>query len=521
MLVRSRVLVIMGVFAGLGVFGCAPAAFAAAPEAPETTAAGAVTASGATLNGVLNPFVKGPTPGYFFTFNTNGTCTEGSSTEAVAEAPEVEVQAFGVSAPVAGLEPSREYTFCLVATHLEGETLETSSGAPEHFTTLPEAPRVDGESVSGVTAFGATLEAQVNPNNQETNVSFQYSTQASGETLEGEVTTVPGGVLGAEFGDRAVSAATGVVLQAGVTYFYRAIAENGASERTEGTVQAFTTPGAPVVTGTQASSVTRTSALIAGEVDAHGARTEYFLEYGRSEAHGAPGSPTRVAVLGAEPAGPQPIAAVVLEELTPGTTYHYRIVAVNEAGRTPGTEGTFTTAAPQPPSAMTGEASEISQSGAAITGTVNANGLPTTYTFEVGSEVVGGVPVYSTPAYGEAGSEAVSTGVRLALSSLLPGTTYHYRVTATNADGTSHGADRTFTTPGYPSPIAEPGHFALLALTVFPNTSAGGATPKSKPLTRGQKLARALRACHAKHGKKRHGCEAAARRKYGSTKRKR
>ena len=39
-------------------------------------------------------------------------------------------------------------------------------------------------------------------------------------------------------------------------------------------------------------------------------------------------------------------------------------------------------------------------------------------------------------------------GVSATLSGLLPGTTYHYRLVATNADGTSAGADATFTAGG-------------------------------------------------------------------------
>jgi hypothetical protein len=40
------------------------------------------------------------------------------------------------------------------------------------------------------------------------------------------------------------------------------------------------------------------------------------------------------------------------------------------------------------------------------------------------------------------------------LEGLQPGTTYHYRVVATNVDGTTYGEDQTFTTPGYLELIA-------------------------------------------------------------------
>jgi len=56
----------------------------------------------------------------------------------------------------------------LVATHLEGETLEQTPGPPLSFKTLALAPSVDAESSSAVGEATAALEAQINPNNQET-----------------------------------------------------------------------------------------------------------------------------------------------------------------------------------------------------------------------------------------------------------------------------------------------------------------------------------------------------------------
>ena len=42
----------------------------------------------------------------------------------------------------------------------------------------------------------------------------------------------------------------------------------------------------------------------------------------------------------------------------------------------------------------------------------------------------------------------------IALSGLTPGTTYHYRLSGTNANGPTNGPDHTFTT--FPSPSQEP-----------------------------------------------------------------
>ncbi len=495
---------------GVLALACSPAAAsAAAPEPPGTEPATAVTATTATLNGTLNPNASAAA-GYLFTFNTNGTCTEGPATQ---QEPEVTGEAVHVETALTGLEPSREYTVCLLATHLEGETTETASGEPVTFKTLASPPAVDAQSVSALTAFSATLEAQVNANNQETSVSFQYSTQATGETLEGEVTTVPANGLGAEFGDRTATGETGHALSPGTTYFYRAIAENTAAERTEGPVQQFTTPGAPTIALGEAHSVTRTTALIDAEIDAHGAATEYFLEYGQAEPYGAPGSPTALAKLGAEPAGPQAIPPIALEELRPATVYRYRVVAINEAGTTDGPEGTFTTAAAQPPAATTGEALEVTLTTATITGTVNPNGLPTSYVFEIGTDTN-----YGTSIFGEAGVETADEPEQLALTGLLPGTTYHYRLLATNPDGTAPGPDRTFTTPGLPTLLIQPATPALLPFTAPSETPGAGNTPPPKSPTRAQKLAKALKTCARQPRRKRNACIKHARKRYGPAK---
>lgn len=41
------------------------------------------------------------------------------------------------------------------------------------------------------------------------------------------------------------------------------------------------------------------------------------------------------------------------------------------------------------------------------------------------------------------------------MPNLLPGTTYHYRLVATNGGGTAYGPDMTFTTGEYPAAIVQ------------------------------------------------------------------
>ncbi len=89
-------------------------------------------------------------------------------------------------------------------------------------------------------------------------------------------------------------------------------------------------------------------------------------------------------------------------------------------------------------------AAEVSTSEAKLGALVNPGGLETSYRFEYGATSAYGD---STPfPEGNVGQGIVSRTVWAAASGLAPGTTYHYRVVATNELGTSVGADQTFTT---------------------------------------------------------------------------
>ena len=90
------------------------------------------------------------------------------------------------------------------------------------------------------------------------------------------------------------------------------------------------------------------SALLGGRVNPNGSATTYWVEYGATTGYGASAPASEDAAAGS---GEQD--KVVTQEvsgLTPGTVYHYRLVAKNAEGETPGEDLTFKTAsAPQQP----------------------------------------------------------------------------------------------------------------------------------------------------------------------------
>jgi hypothetical protein len=625
---HSRLTGALAAFAAGLAFSAAPA-LAAPPQEPVTKAASAITGTTATLNGELNP-AKSATAGYEFTYNTNGTCTEGSTTTSGAEETG---KAIKVSTPLTGLEARTPYTFCVLASHTEAGVTELTSGLPLTFETLAAKPVLVSESSSGVTPFAATLEAQVNPENQATTscrveygLTTAYETgsaaceqgsvagaaeqlvsakvsgleaaklyhyrvvvkNATGETkgadkefktstleapvvgsqssspvtstdatlravvnpnyqkttyafkyalnealTEGAVTVAGASPLAAEFAELPVSVSTGV-LAPRTTYFYRAEATNETGTTEAASVEHFTTVATPVVTTGAATEPTRTTAMVSGTVNPGGVPTTVhfaYIEQARYEAAVAEKAANPYAAGATTPQSESvgsdytahPVGPLQVSELHPGVTYHYAVVATNSVGTTIGPDVAFTTAAPTPPVAVSGDAAGITPNSATITGTVDTRELPTTLQFEFGTAPYAGSLQPATVTSSSGTGLGISTSFN---GDLQPGTTYYYRVVASSQDGTSYGAEQSFTTGsvpglagatavqivGWPAFVAETAARAAREALQGTNTS-----PPSKPLTQAQKLGKALKVCKKKTKRKRAACEAQARKQYAAT----
>jgi hypothetical protein len=98
------------------------------------------------------------------------------------------------------------------------------------------------------------------------------------------------------------------------------------------------------------------------------------------------------------------------------------------------------------PVGQTGVGSAPTTSGVLIAGSVVPNGLATAYRIDYGTSTQ-----YGASVGGYAGSGFAAVPVQQQLNGLASGTTYHYRVVAISAAGTSAGADQTFTTTGQPA----------------------------------------------------------------------
>ena len=203
-------------------------------------------------------------------------------------------------------------------------------------------------------------------------------------------------------------------------------------------------PTPPGATTDPASAVTQTSATLEARVDPNGGATTYRFEYGTSDSYGL-----STADKAAGDGDSAVDADIPVTGLTSATTYHFRVVATNAAGVTRGDDRTFSTAAVgRAPGVSSASARDIKQNSATLRATLDPRSLKTTFYFEWGTSSRYGQRTPDQSAEGS-GSRAVSAPI----GGLSPYTTYHYRLVAVNAVGTTRGSNRSFRTLRAPTGV--------------------------------------------------------------------
>jgi phosphodiesterase/alkaline phosphatase D-like protein len=133
---------------------------------------------------------------------------------------------------------------------------------------------------------------------------------------------------------------------------------------------------------------------------------------------------------------------------------------------------------PIPPDVSTGATTGVSGTQATIHGTVNPRASLTVYRFRWGTTN----PPASSTADSTAGSADAGTAYSAAITGLKPGTTYYYRVSATNDWGTTDGPVASFDTPSI-APVAVTNAATLVAPTTArlnATVNPGGATTSAQ-----------------------------------------
>lgn len=211
----------------------------------------------------------------------------------------------------------------------------------------------------------------------------------------------------------------------------------------------FKATGAIVVPDvtTGGAEVSPTTATVHGTINPDGVdTTDCHFEFGEDTAYNEGSIPCAEGKVFSGSSDHQ--VSAVLEDLTPGTTYHYRLVSNNENEvSTPGVDRSFK---PQGPPVISDETvSDVNTDNATMGVTVDPSGLETTYRFEIGTDTGYGLnlpePDGEITSISTAETKSQIVGDTEA-TRLTPDTTYHFRIVATNSQGTTIGDDQTFHT---------------------------------------------------------------------------
>jgi uncharacterized protein (TIGR02145 family) len=229
------------------------------------------------------------------------------------------------------------------------------------------------------------------------------------------------------------------------TYYFRAFIKEGDKYVYDDLRSAVIVAIAPVVSAVAASDINETSATLNGSVNAKGSNTMVSFEFGLTTDYGNTASSSQNIVSGST----DTYVNAILGSLTPNTTYHFRVKAVNAGGTVYSGDLAFmTNANVVAPLVTTYAATEVTNTSAVLNGSVNANASSTAVTFEYGTTYMYGSAANATPGTAEG---ITPVNVTMALTGLIPGQLYHFRVKAVSAGGTTYGEDNTFITTQPPA----------------------------------------------------------------------
>jgi phosphodiesterase/alkaline phosphatase D-like protein len=365
-----------------------------------------------------------------------------------------------ISAKITGLTPGKKYYYRLYAKNEGGK----SSGELQKFFTFSK-PIVETTAASDIGTRDATLNGWVTPAGLDTMYYFEYG-ETTGYGIKKSQAYAGKGIDSVK-----VSLPLPNYFDPGKTYHFRIVAINtlGASYGTDKTFMTQKLQPPSAVTG-NATSVTISTATLNGVMNPHNDQAMWHFEYRKANADWI-----KTVNVGASVENDWNVTSNIWG-LDPDTTYTYKIVAKNGGGTVTGEEKTFKTAPLSLATAATGEAKNVTKMSARLTGTVNPNGVPTSYWFWYGKS-----KSYTTHTPGHIGIQGTnSITVSDDITGLTPNTTYYYKISANNIKGNVQGEDKSFTTSSVPQEVATGN---ALNVTSSAATLTGTITPNGLPMT--------------------------------------
>jgi len=215
---------------------------------------------------------------------------------------------------------------------------------------------------SDILMTSAILNGNVNANGFSTDVNFEYGTT----TDYGRTSVISQSPVTGHSVIEVNSFIIGLI--ANTVYHFRIKASNAVGISFSDDMS-FTTSGQLPFASTQASTnITLTEATLNGIINANGFSTAVTFEYGLTLSYGSSVDASPSTVTGNNNTS----VTANIANLSPGTTYHFRVKAVNSYGTTYGDDLIFTSLGGIP-TVTTLAPSAISAESATLRGTVNAN----------------------------------------------------------------------------------------------------------------------------------------------------
>ena len=350
---------------------------------------------------------------------------------------------------------------------------------------------ITNPSVSGLTNTSATLSTTVNPIGASTTVKYCFgaTSSTSGGALQNcTLTAQPNNADdGSPLTGTSPIALDPLVipdLPPSTTHYWQTVTTSSWAV-TYGSVNSFTTLGPPTVSTAAASNTTATSAVLRGFIDPENNTVSTGFCYGTSpdleDCSLVDGSPSILT------GSSNTSISQTVTGLSPGTTYYFQAAGAYSGQSEEGSVLSFTTQAP--PSVTRSAETNVASLGAQLNGVVNPQGSATSVSFCLGmSSDLAGCRVYSaneSPLIASNSLFAVSANV----GSLQASTTYFYKITATNTNGSTSTSTHSFTTQALPLNVTTqngglpPGTVGEAYSTSL--VAAGGSQPYSWTVTAG------------------------------------
>ncbi len=286
------------------------------PEAFTDTAT-SIVGNGATLNGRVMP--GGLATNYWFEYGPTTSYGSVTTTTSAGSGTTFGNATFALS----GIA----FTTChfrLIAQNSAGSTF----GIDQVFT-LSNAPSAVTLAATNLTGTSATLNGTANSNGITGSAWFEWGLTASYGN-----TTAPQNLPAAVANVPMLASLTG--LTDSTTYHCRAVIQSAVGTA-YGDGMTFNTPAPTIVRTGSFAGVGQTGFSIDGVINPGGDMTDYYFEWGDDTSYGA-----QTATQSAGNGAANVIARTALQNLTPGGTYHIRLVATNTFGTTVGDDQEIT-----------------------------------------------------------------------------------------------------------------------------------------------------------------------------------